>query len=124
MELVAELKYEQNPHCTGTMPAVWVLFGLGRVLVPAADNAVAISKNMVIHDSDQPRFVQMIHDFKQAVPFTGRQLANIIVDFLWGRIQREMNAAMADVMIIGSLIGSLIRSQIGSIARLQCATPL
>lgn len=53
-----------------------------RLIFSAAHDSIAICKDVVVHDGDQARIVQLLQYFKQALPFPGRQLARKIIDFL------------------------------------------
>ncbi len=77
-----------------------VCFLLKRLRFSTANDTIAIGKNMVVDNRNQPCLVQLLQHFKQAFPFSGRKLANEVVYFYWCYVRAEMDAAVLGIMIV------------------------
>lgn len=75
------------------------------LLIAATDHSIAIGKEMIVDNRNQPGLIKLIQDFKEAVPFSGRKFADKVIDFLRRCIRTKVYTAVSGKVLIG--LGSL-----------------
>jgi len=73
---------------------------LQRLIFSTANDPISIGKDVIIDDADQTSIIELLQYFKQAVPFSSRELANKVVNFYGCHMRAEMDAAILGKMLM------------------------